>query len=72
MVTREDIYHRLSEAANLLERMEPHSPVPFLIRRAVALGSMPFPLMMKALIRSDYHQALSEMNRELGIPEESN
>jgi len=56
----------------LLERMEPHSPVPYLIRRAVALGALPFPEMMKALMREEFQQALNEMNRELGIkPPES-
>jgi predicted component of type VI protein secretion system len=56
--------------ADLLERLEPHSPVPYLVRRAVALGSLPFPQLMKALIREDYTQAITEMNRELGIKEE--
>lgn len=70
MVTRDDVYQRLSEAADLLEHMEPHSPVPYLIRRAIALGALPFPQLMKALIREDYVQAITEMNRELGIKEE--
>ena len=48
-----------------------NSPVPFLIRRAVALGSLPFPQMMKALLREEFQQALVELNRELGIKEES-
>jgi type VI secretion system protein ImpA len=69
MLTRTDVYQRLAEAADLLERMEPHSPVPYLIRRAVALGRMPFPEMMKALMRDEFKQALTEMNRELGIVE---
>jgi type VI secretion system protein ImpA len=71
MVTRSDIYARLSEAADLLERIEPHSPVPFLIRKAVEFGGLPFPELMKALIRDD--SVLTDMNRELGIkppPEE--
>jgi type VI secretion system protein ImpA len=67
--TRQDIYARLSEAATLLERMEPHSPVPYLIRRAVALGGLPFPQMMKALMRAEFQNALAELNRELGIDE---
>jgi len=48
-----------------LERLEPHSPVPFLVRRAVELGALPFPLLMQELIRDA--NVLSEMNRELGI-----
>jgi type VI secretion system protein ImpA len=67
MVTREDVYARLAEAADLLQQMEPHSPVPYLIRRAIEWGNLPFPQLMKALIREDYYQAITEMNRELGI-----
>jgi type VI secretion system protein ImpA len=69
MATRADVYQRLGEAANLLEQMEPHSPVPYLVRKAVELGGLPFPQLMKALIREEYGQALIEMNRELGIKE---
>jgi type VI secretion system protein ImpA len=69
MATRADIYARLSAAADLLAQMEPHSPVPYLIRRAVELGRMPFPEMMKALMREEFKNALAEMNRELGIKE---
>jgi type VI secretion system protein ImpA len=63
--TRDDIYQELANAATALERLEPHSPVPFLVRRAVELGALPFPLLMQALIRDA--NVLSEMNRELGI-----
>jgi type VI secretion system protein ImpA len=68
-LTRHDIYARLSEAAAILERMEPHSPVPYLIRRAVALGNLPFPQMMKALMRAEFQNALADLNRDLGIDE---
>lgn len=70
LLTRDDIYQRLNETAELLARMEPHSPVPYLIRRAVALGALPFPQLMRELIRTDYAAAIDEMNRELGIKEE--
>jgi len=62
---RDDIYQALADAAAALERLEPHSPVPFLVRRAVEMGGLPFPLLMQALIRDA--NVLSEMNRELGI-----
>jgi hypothetical protein len=39
--------------------------VPFLVRRAVELGALPFPLLMQELIRDA--NVLAEMNRELGI-----
>jgi type VI secretion system protein ImpA len=69
VLTRDDLYKRLTETADLLEKMEPHSPVPYLIRRAVAWGALPFPQLMKAMIRADYTAALDEVNRELGIAE---
>lgn len=72
MVTRADVYARLSEAADLLAQMEPHSPIPFLVRRAVALGQMPFPQLMRELMREDYHAGLRELDRELGIKAEKN
>ncbi len=68
-LTRADVYQRLAEAADLLQQVEPHSPIPYLIRRAVELGALPFPQLMRALIRDD--AVLQEMNRELGIKEES-
>ena len=69
IASRAEAYRRLAEAANVIERLEPHSPIPYLVRRAVELGSMPFPLLMRALIRDS--SVLHEMNRELGIKDES-
>jgi type VI secretion system protein ImpA len=66
-VTRADLYARLEEIAQTLATLEPHSPVPYMIQRAVALGKLPFPEMMKKLLRPDYHQGLTEMDRELGL-----
>jgi type VI secretion system protein ImpA len=68
MATREDVYRQLRDAANLLQKIEPHSPIPYLIQKAITLGAMPFPLLMKALIRDE--AVLKDMSRELGIPEE--
>jgi type VI secretion system protein ImpA len=66
--TRADAYRQLSEAAALLQRLEPHSPIPYLVQRAVELGAMPFPQLMKALIRDA--NTLTELSRELGIKSE--
>ena len=65
--TREQAYQRLVEIADALEALEPHSPIPFVIRRAVALGQLPFPALMKELI-SDAN-VLGDMSRNLGIKE---
>src|SRR5262249_13783294 len=49
--SREEAYRQLAQAAAVLQQLEPHSPIPYLIQRAVALGALPFPDMIKALIR---------------------
>jgi type VI secretion system protein ImpA len=68
LATREDVYEQLREAAKRLQQIEPHSPVPFLILKAVEFGNLSFPQLMRALIRDD--GVITEMNRELGIKEE--
>src|SRR5262249_28594088 len=39
---REEAYRAIEKIADALARMEPHSPIPDLLRRAVELGRMPF------------------------------
>lgn len=65
MLSRDDVYRQLNDAAKLLERLEPHSPIPYLIQKAIKLGAMPFPLLIKSLIRDE--NTIKELNRELGI-----
>jgi type VI secretion system protein ImpA len=48
---REDAYKRLEELADILEKLDPHSPVPFLIRRAVEMRSYGFPLLVDNLTK---------------------
>src|SRR5205807_1488721 len=67
--SRDDAYRQLREAAAVLQKLEPHSPIPYLIQRAVALGSLPFPQLIRALIREP--NVLAELTREFGIPEET-
>jgi type VI secretion system protein ImpA len=66
--SRADAYRQLANAANVLQRLEPHSPIPYLIQRAVQLGSLPFPQLIKELVRDA--NILRELNRELGIKDE--
>ena len=47
--------------------MEPHSPIPDLLRRAVELGRMPFRRLITQLIRDPGQ--LAEVFREFGIKE---
>lgn len=49
--SREEAYYRLAEAAEYLFRTEPHSPVPYLIQRAVSWGSMPLHELLLELSR---------------------
>jgi type VI secretion system protein ImpA len=65
--SRARAYQQLAQAAALLRELEPHSPIPYLVQRAVELGALPFPQLMKALIRDA--NVLTELNRELGIVE---
>ncbi len=44
---REQAYEALSAIASYLQSVEPHSPTPYLIRRAVQLGQMGLPQMVK-------------------------
>ncbi|MFO0938007.1 MAG: type VI secretion system ImpA family N-terminal domain-containing protein [Gemmataceae bacterium] len=40
---REEVYTRLQELTVILEQFDPHSPVPFLVRRAIELRDLKFP-----------------------------
>lgn len=63
--TRAELYRQLEGIADALQRLEPHSPVPFLIKRAVKLGGLPFPQLIRAMI--DESRALEALDKLLGI-----
>ncbi|MFK7768214.1 MAG: type VI secretion system protein TssA [Mariniblastus sp.] len=65
--TRSDAYRQLSEAAEFLQKTEPHSPIPYLVRRAVDLGQLQFPMLVQQLVREE--GILGELRREFGIIE---
>ncbi len=67
VASRAEAYRRLAEAAALLQTLEPHSPIPYLVQRAVELGALPFPQLIKELVRDA--NVLAALNRELGIKE---
>jgi type VI secretion system protein ImpA len=64
--SREQAYQMMAQAADILASIEPHSPVPYLVRRAVQLGGLPFPDLIQAFVREQ--AVLDTMFRELGIP----
>ena len=66
--SRQSLYQQLDRLAQELQRLEPHSPIPYLIQRAVRLGSLTFPQLIRALVRDA--NVLGELTREFALPEE--
>jgi type VI secretion system protein ImpA len=62
---RQAAYQQLAAAADLLKHIEPHSPIPYLVYRAVELGQLPFPELVTHIVRDD--GILNELYREFGI-----
>lgn len=50
IASRADAYRRLNQAADYLLRTEPHSPTPYLVRRAVAWGHMSLAELLRELL----------------------
>jgi len=65
--SRADAYQRLAEAADYLARTEPHSPVPYLIRRAIGWGSLSLEELLPELVRDSAQ--LAEIYRMLQLGE---
>ena len=63
--TRAEAYRRLSEAADFLMRTEPHSPTPYLVKRAISWGSMSLEELLPQLIQNS--NELSELSRLLQL-----
>lgn len=62
--SRDEAYRRLEEVAEYLMRTEPHSPVPYLVRRAVTWGKLPLGELLQELLDSE--SDLKQINRLLG------
>ena len=50
IASRAEAYQRLREAADYLLRTEPHSPVPYLVRRAVSWGNLTLAELLEELL----------------------
>lgn len=59
---RSEAYATLEALAAYLMDVEPHSPVPFLIRRALHWGSMPLPELIAEIIREE-----GDLNRLVNV-----
>jgi type VI secretion system ImpA family protein len=65
--SRAEAYQRLAEAADYLLRTEPHSPTPYLVKRAVEWGSMSLQQVLQQIVRNDAEmQELSRLLRLAG------
>jgi type VI secretion system protein ImpA len=51
--SRSEAYRRLTEAADFLLRTEPHSPVPYLVRRAVSWGNLSLAELLQELLQKN-------------------
>ncbi len=67
ITSRDEAYRRLAEAAEYLSRVEPHSPAPYLVKRAIQWGSLSLPELLPQLVRNQ--SELSELFRLLQIGE---
>lgn len=53
IANRADAYRMLEAAAAFLERTEPHSPTPYLVKRAVTWGQMSLADLMQEILREE-------------------
>jgi type VI secretion system protein ImpA len=66
--TRDDAYRRLREVADYLRRSEPHSPVSYLIDRAVRWGQLPFQDLLRDVLKHN-EDARTTVLETLGLAE---
>lgn len=53
IASRAEAYRLLERVADYLQRTEPHSPTPYLVKRAVAWGRLPLPELMQEVLREE-------------------
>jgi type VI secretion system protein ImpA len=63
--SRDDAYRVIQEAADYLYKIEPHSPTPFLIRKAISWGHLSFEQLMNEVVQDQ--GSVSDMRRLLGL-----
>ncbi|MFB6286103.1 MAG: type VI secretion system protein TssA [Candidatus Bipolaricaulia bacterium] len=68
--SRAEAYRLLWEAAEFLLRTEPHSPTPYLVKRAVSWGNMSLDELLKELVQSG--DDLQEIYELLGMDDTPN
>jgi type VI secretion system protein ImpA len=70
ILSRAEAYRRLAEAAEFLAGTEPHSPVPYLVRRAVFWGGLPLDELLPELLprQSDVSEVYRLLQMGAGKP----
>ena len=63
--SREDALAAVTKIAEFFRKSEPHSPIPFLLDRAVRWGRMPLPALLNELIPDS--SALSTFDQLTGV-----
>src|SRR5262249_34137356 len=63
--TRKDALKRLAEIADYFQKTEPHSPVSYLVTRAVKWGNMPLESWLKDVIKDE--TVLFSLRQTLGF-----
>lgn len=63
--SRSEAYAVIEKAANYLEKLDPHSPSPHLIKRAIKWGSLSLKDLLNEMVKDP--QALDELHHLLGI-----
>lgn len=64
-MTREQAFKSILQLAEFFKKTEPHSPVAYLLEKAVRWGKMPLPRLLRELIKDD--PMLSELFRVMGV-----
>ena len=68
-MNRDHAFHELRKIADFFAKNEPHSPVSFLLEKAIRWGYMSLPELMKELV-SGNDKVLGQINLVTGISEE--
>ncbi|MBV9211453.1 MAG: hypothetical protein JOZ52_12520, partial [Acidobacteria bacterium] len=63
--TRQEALRRLAEVSDYFRRTEPHSPVAYLVQRAIKWGQMPLETWLQDVIKDD--TVLGQLRETLGL-----
>jgi predicted component of type VI protein secretion system len=70
VANREEAYRRLKEVADFLKKTEPHSPVIYLIERAIHWKDLDLQAVIREML-PQYRDAVNLMWQQFGLERES-